>query len=64
MLERWNARLTPLFSHPLKARKPVVLYADHPDFQQTNVIGDQLDEGTGGVTESLLERMVLPLARS
>ena len=60
MLERWNARLSRLFNHPLSARKPIVLYADHPDFQQTNVIMDQLDEGTGGVTESMLDRMVMP----
>ena len=64
MLERWNARLSSLFNHPLSARKPVVLYADHPDFQQTNVIADQLDEGTGGVTESMLDRMVMPLTGS
>jgi hypothetical protein len=64
MLERWNTRLSSLFTHPLSARKPIVLYADQPDFQQTNVIGDQLDESTGGVTESMLDRMVLPLTGS
>jgi dipeptidyl aminopeptidase/acylaminoacyl peptidase len=64
MLERWNARYSSLFSHPLSARKPIVLYADQPDFQQTNVISEQLDEGTGGVTESILDRMVLPLTGS
>jgi hypothetical protein len=64
MLERWNARLSALFNHPLSARKPIVLYADQPDFQQTNVVADQLDEGTGGVTESMLDRMVLPLTGS
>ncbi len=64
MLERWSARYAALFNHQLSARKPVVLYADQPDFQQTNVIADQLDEGTGGVTESMLDRMVLPLTGS
>jgi Tol biopolymer transport system component len=64
MLERWNTRLSTLFNHPLSARKPIVLYADQPDFQQTNVISEQLDEGTGGVTESLLDRMVLPFTGS
>ena len=64
MLERWNTRLSSLFNHPLSARKPIVLYADQPDFQQTNVISEQLDEGTGGVTESMLDRMVLPLTGS
>jgi hypothetical protein len=64
MLERWNTRLSALFNHPLSARKPIVLYADHPDFQQTNVIADQVDEGTGGVTESMLDRVALPLTGS
>lgn len=61
MLERWDSRLSRVLSHELTARKPVVLYADHPDFQQTNVVSGQLTEGTGGVTESLLDRMVLPM---
>jgi hypothetical protein len=64
MLERWNTRFATLLDHTLSARKPVVIYADHPDFQQTNVISGTLDEGTGGVTESLLDRMVLPLTGS
>ena len=64
MLERWNARLSSLFNHPLSARKPIVLYADQPDFHQTNVISSQLDEGTGGVTESLLDRMSMPFTGS
>lgn len=61
MLERWNLRLSGVLAHPLSKRKPVILYADHPDFQQTNVVGGTLTEGTGGVTESLLDRMVLPM---
>jgi hypothetical protein len=60
MLERWNTRLSSVLSHTLSKRKPVILYADQPDFQQTNVISSTLTEGTGGVTESLLDRMVLP----
>ena len=64
MLERWNTRFSDLFNHPLSARKPIILYADQPDFQQTNVVSEQLDEGTGGVTESMLDRMVLPLTGS
>ncbi len=64
MLERWNARYTGLFDYQLSARKPVILYADQPDFQQTNVVSGALNEGTGGVTESMLDRMVLPLTGS
>jgi len=61
MLERWNSRFSSVMSHTLSKRKPVILYADHPDFQQTNVISGTLTEGTGGVTESLLDRMVMPM---
>ena len=61
MLERWNSRLSAVMAHNLTKRKPVILYADHPDFQQTNVISGTLTEGTGGVTESLLDRMVMPM---
>ena len=61
MLERWNMRLSAVMAHTLTKRKPVILYADHPDFQQTNVISGTLTEGTGGVTESLLDRMVMPM---
>ncbi len=61
MSERWYARLSQLFEHELSSRQPIVLYASHPDFEQTNVIGGLIDEGTGGVTEGLKRRVVLPL---
>ena len=60
MIERWNTRLEDAFQHRLRGRKPVVYYADHPDFQQTNVISGLIGEGTGGVTEALKNRMTLP----
>jgi hypothetical protein len=62
MAERWHARLTRLFRHPLRGRQPLVLYASHVDFEQTNVIQGDLGEGTGGVTEPVRRRIVLPLA--
>jgi Tol biopolymer transport system component len=57
--ERWYTRLSDIFRHQFD-RKAIVWYADHPDFQQTNVISDQLTEGTGGVTEGLRTRVVMP----
>jgi hypothetical protein len=62
MAERWKTRLEKVFGHELRGRQPLVLYASHPDFEQTNVIGGELGEGTGGVTESLRRRIILPLA--
>lgn len=61
LAERWNARLQRLLSHQLRGRQPLILYASHPDFEQTNAIQGELGEGTGGVTESVRRRIVLPL---
>lgn len=61
LAERWYARLERLFAHRLRGRQPLILYASHPDFEQTNVIGGELTEGTGGVTEPLRRRIILPL---
>ena len=61
MAERWYTRLSNILNHQLKNRQPLILYADHPDFEQTNVLSDQPSEGTGGVTESLKRRIILPL---
>src|SRR5262245_25580428 len=61
MSERWLARLERLFAHQLRGRQPLVLYASHPDFEQTNAIQGELGEGTGGVTEPVRRRIVLPL---
>src|SRR5207248_842361 len=61
MAERWHARLERILEHRLRGRQPLVLYGSHPDFEQTNAIGGELSEGTGGVTEPLRRRIVLPL---
>ena len=59
--ERSYARLARVFDHQLSGRQPLILYASQPDFQQTNAISGQLGEGTGGVTEALKRRIVLPI---
>ena len=59
LAERWYARHSDSFRHTFD-RKSVVFYADQPDFQQTNVVGEELSEGTGGVTEGLRTRVVMP----
>ena len=61
MAERWYARLSRLLDHQLSSRQDLILYASHPDFQQTNVIEGEIGEGTGGVTEGLRRRIVLPM---
>ena len=58
MAERWYARLSPFMRHTF-SRKSVVMFNDQPDFQQNN-ISDIEGEGTGGVTESFRQRVVMP----
>ena len=64
MGERWYERFARLFQHEFEQPKPIILYADHPDFQQTNTLSGQLSEGLGGVTESLKNRVIMPLTGS
>ena len=64
MAERWYTRISAVLRHQLSGRQPLILYADHPDFEQTNVLGEQPGEGTGGVTESLKRRIILPMGAS
>lgn len=64
MAERWYARLSRVFNHQLKGRQPLILYSSSPDFQQTTTIPGILGEGTGGVTEMMKRRIVLPLGVS
>ncbi|HEY9516794.1 MAG TPA: hypothetical protein VIQ74_14045, partial [Gemmatimonadaceae bacterium] len=59
MAERWYTRHNAALGDEFE-RRSLVLYADAPDFQQTNVIGGFISQGTGGVTEGLRSRVVLP----
>ena len=61
MAERWYSRLQRLLRHDLSPRQPIILYAAHPHFEQTNVLPGELGEGTGGVTESI-KRIIMPFA--
>jgi Tol biopolymer transport system component len=62
MAERWYARLSRLLNHDLTGRQPLILYASAPHFRQTNTLQGDLGEATGGVTEILKRRIVLPFA--
>jgi Tol biopolymer transport system component len=63
LAERWYTRLTAVLDHRLRQRQPLILYASHADFQQNTVVGP-VGEGTGGVTEALRNRVVLPFTAS
>ena len=59
MAERSYARLSRLLNHTFREKKPIILFRSRTDFGQNNVTGD-LGEGTGGVTEALRHRVLLP----
>jgi Tol biopolymer transport system component len=62
MAERWYARLSRLLNHELNGRQALILYASGPHFRQTNTLQGDIGESTGGVTEILKRRIVLPFA--
>ena len=64
MAERWFARISRILNYDLRGRQPLILYSSSTAFQQTTAIPDLLGEGTGGVTESLKRRIILPVGGS
>jgi Tol biopolymer transport system component len=64
MAERGYDYLSEVLEHKIAKRIPLVLYASLNDFQQTNVVQDLLGDGTRGVTESLKDRVTLPITGS
>ncbi len=64
MAERGYARLSRVLNHEFRERKPIILYASHADFQQTNALGQAPGEGTGGVTDFQRNRAVMPFTGS
>jgi len=64
LAERWYARISRILNVDLKGRQILILYSSSPHFQQTAAIPGIIGEGTGGVTESLKRRIVLPMAAS
>ncbi|MFP4467546.1 MAG: hypothetical protein ACLFN2_01125 [Bacteroidales bacterium] len=59
--EKWYKRHQELFRDTFETQNPVLMYANHPDFQQTTAISGMIGVGTMGVTESLRNRVVMPI---
>ncbi|HJU66266.1 MAG TPA: hypothetical protein VJ596_11340, partial [Gemmatimonadaceae bacterium] len=59
MAERAYGRLSRIFNYEFREKKPIVFFASRTDFGQNNVLGD-LGEFTGGVTEALRHRILMP----
>jgi hypothetical protein len=59
--ELWYTIHQQVFRDTFRKPNPIILYANHPDFQQTTAIDGDIDVGTGGVTEGLKNRVVMPV---
>jgi hypothetical protein len=59
--EYWYKMHQEVFKLAFIKPNPIILYNTHPDFQETTTIGGEIGEGTGGVTEGLRTRVVMPM---
>jgi hypothetical protein len=64
LAEKTQAAFSVKFGHALSKRIPIILYASHHEFAQTNVTSELIDGSTGGFTEALRDRVVVPFSGS
>jgi hypothetical protein len=62
--ETWYEHHAKFLKDEFYHKNPIILYNNHPDFQQTNTISGEIGVGTGGVTEALKNRVTMPLTQS
>jgi Tol biopolymer transport system component len=60
----WHEKHKAIFGKSLTGKNPLIIYQNHPDFQETTAIDGAIGEGTGGVTEGLKNRVVMPVMYS
>jgi len=61
--EKWYLRHKAIFRDTI-SQNPLIIYNNKADFKQTNVISSNIGVGTGGVTEGLRRRVVMPVMNS
>lgn len=62
--EHWYAIHQAALQDTFSQKNPLIFYNNHADFQQTNTISGSVGIGTGGVTEGLKNRVIMPIAMS
>lgn len=62
--EQWYQFHQTVLKDTIQGQNPMILYNNHPDFQQTNAIQGQISVGTGGVTEAFKNRVIFPYTMS
>jgi Tol biopolymer transport system component len=59
--ETWYKMHQEVFRDTFLKKNPIILYSNHPDFQQTSALNGEIGVGTGGVTEALKNRVIMPV---
>ncbi|HXI00867.1 MAG TPA: basic secretory protein-like protein [Sphingobacteriaceae bacterium] len=59
--EIWYDLHQQIFRDTFTRKNPFILYSNHPDFQQTTALQGEISVGTGGVTEGLKNRVIMPI---
>jgi Tol biopolymer transport system component len=63
-VEQWYRNHQTIFRDTFHSKNPLLIYDNHADFQQTRAIEGSIGVGTGGVTEALKNRVVMPFMES
>lgn len=61
--EVWYELHQQVFRDTFFKKNPFILYSNHPDFQQTTALSGEIGVGTGGVTEGLKNRVIMPISQ-
>ncbi|NEU07260.1 tolB protein precursor [Flavihumibacter sp. R14] len=61
--EVWYDLHQQVFRDTFKKKNPLILYSSHADFQQTTALQGEVGVGTGGVTEGMKNRVIMPLTQ-
>ncbi len=59
--EVWYGMHQQVFQDTFLRKNPIIIYNNHPEFQQTTAISGEISVGTGGVTEAFKQRVVMPV---
>lgn len=59
--EVWYNMHQQVFQDTFLRKNPLIIYNNHPEFQQTTAISGEISVGTGGVTEAFKQRVVMPI---
>jgi len=63
-VELWYDFHSKALNHEIELANPLIFYNNHAEFQQTNAISGSVGVGTGGVTEGLKNRVIMPVSFS